>query len=465
MGGGNNIPLWVSNLRSLTSLYLRSIANGGSIPDGIQNLTSPVHLGLSDNSFNTSIPRWLYSLSHLEVLNLDFNRLRGSIPEDIQNLNSLVHLDLSRNSFNTSMPSWLYSLSHLGVLNLAGNQLTDVLPAWIFNFSSELEYLYLSQNQMHGRIPNLMTMGTQEYLAIDLSQNHTGGPMPLTSSKVYQLDLSDNQLSGSISQFLCSSPSEPMNMAALYLAKNQLSRNLPNCWSKWKNIKVLYLNYNSFGGGIPSSFGSLIFLQSLHLRSNNLSEILSLSSLHNCINLITLDLSRNKFGGNVPNWLGTNPSKLRGGITSYVEATLLLIKGKPIEYNKTLGLVNIMDLSGNSLSGYVPLEITNLSNLSNLLSLNLSNNLLDGEIPVKIGTQLQSFNSSSYISNNLCGPPLTLNCGTNGGVAIVEKNRKEDDHEMSWFYIVMAVGFIVGQYAFQMEGVPWPNIEETEHLQ
>nr|XP_048317793.1 receptor-like protein EIX2 [Ziziphus jujuba var. spinosa] len=773
---GNNIPSWVSNLRSLTSLYLSGIANGASIPDGIQNLTFLVHLDLSDNSLNTSMPSWLYSLSHLEVLNLAGNQLTGTISSEIKNMTSIITLDLSGNElqgdlptssmaqlcklkeielsvnpwnlpisqildscsgclsdslqvlnirggqiygnitnkigqfktltsldlFNNSIsgpipaslgnlsslthlelssnsisgpilaslgnisslthlelssnsisgpipaslgnlsslrvvflgynhisetlpeslgqlvnlehleiyknqiegivseahfanttslrsfsawdnrlalkvgqdwvppfqlesldmgschlgprfPMWVRSQKTLFSLVLSNTSLADVLPAWIFNFS-ELQYLDLSQNQMHGRIPNLTNMGMLEYSAIDLSQNHFEGPLPLVSSKVYELDLSDNLLSGSISQFLCSSPSEPMNMAALDLAKNRLSGKLPNCWSKWKNIQLLYLNYNSFGGGIPSSFGSLIFLQSLHLRRNNLSGIFSLSSLQNCINLVTLDLNQNKFEGNIPTWLETSPPKLRilsagfnkfhghipkelcalnslqildlsnnnlsGPIpkcfnnfsimaikvadspgfwynvsrhssTSYVEAALLLIKGKPIEYNKTLALVNIMDLSGNSLSGHIPLEITNLSNL---LSLNLSNNLLDGEIPVKIGnmrelesidfsknklsgeipqsmsslnflsylnlsynnlsgkiptgTQLQSFNSSSFVGNKLCGPPLTPNCSTNGEVTVVEKNRKEDDHEMSWFYIGMAVGFIVGFWGF-----------------
>ncbi|KAH7510549.1 hypothetical protein FEM48_ZijujUnG0115300 [Ziziphus jujuba var. spinosa] len=277
---GNNIPLWVSNLRSLTSLSLSNITVGNG----------------------------------------------GPIPEDIQNLTSLLLLDLSWNSFNTSIPSWLYSLSHLEVLNLAGNQLTDVLPVWIFNFSSELQYLDLSQNQMHGRIPNLTNMGMQEHSVIDLSQNHFEGPLPLVSSKVHELDLSDNLLSGSISQFLCSSPSEPVNLAALYLANNQLSGKLPNCWTQ---------------------------------------------------------------GGRYP----------------YVEAALLLTKGEPIEYNKTLALI-------------------------------------------PTGTQLQSFNSSSFVGNKLCGPPLTPNCSTNGEVTVVEKNRKEDDHEMSWFYIGMAVGFIVGFWGF-----------------
>ncbi|XP_015900942.3 receptor-like protein EIX1 [Ziziphus jujuba] len=208
-------------------------------------------------------------------------------------------------------PMWVRSQKSLSSLVLSNTSLADVPPDWIFHFSSELQCLDLSQNQMHGRIPNLMNIGMQDYSEINLSQNHLEGPLPLVSSKVNKLDLSDNLLSGSISQFLCCSPSEPMNMVVLYLAKNQLSGNLPNCWSKWNNIQALYLNDNSFGGGIPSSFSLFIFLQSLYLRSNNLYGILSLSSLQNCINLVTLDFSRNKFERNIPTWLGTSPSKLR----------------------------------------------------------------------------------------------------------------------------------------------------------
>uniref|UniRef100_A0A6P6FRC8 receptor-like protein EIX1 n=1 Tax=Ziziphus jujuba TaxID=326968 RepID=A0A6P6FRC8_ZIZJJ len=543
-------------------------------------MTSIITLDLSWNELQGDLPASLGNLSFLQALDISNNQMEGIVSEAhfanttrLKSLSILDNpltlkvgqdwvppfqlelLDMGSCHLGPKFPMWVRSQKTLSFLVLSNTSLADVLPAWIFNFSSELQYLDLSQNQIHGRIPTLMNMGTQEYSAIDLSQNHFEGPLPLVSSKVYELDLSDNLLSGSICQFLCSSPSEPMNMAALYLANNQLSGKLPNCWSKWKNTQVLNLNNNGFDGGIPSSFGSLIFLRSLHLRSNNLSGILSFSSLQNCINLVTLDLSRNKFEGNIPTWLGTSPAKLRfliagfnefhghipeqlcalnslqildlsnnnlfgpipkcfnnfstmaiekvedtefwynttaqDGYYSYVEAALLLLKGEPIEYNKTLALVNIIDLSGNSLSGHIPLEITNLSNL---LSLNLSNNLLDGEIPMRIdnmrelesidfsknkfsgeipqsmsslnflsylnlsynnlsgkiptGTQLQSFNSSSFVGNKLCGPPLTPNCSTNGEVIVVEKNRKKDDHEMSWFYIGMAVGFIVGFWGF-----------------
>nr|XP_048337023.1 receptor-like protein EIX1 [Ziziphus jujuba var. spinosa] len=506
------IPTSLGNLSSLTNLELFNNSISGPIPASLGNLSSLTAVSLAYNHISETLPESLGQLVNLEHLEIYKNQIEGIVSEahfaNTTNLRSfyasdnpltlkvgqdwvppfqleslymdschlgprfpmwvrsqktLYHLVLFNTSLADVLPAWIFNFSSkLEYLDLSQNQMHGRIPAWIFNFSSELEYLDLSQNQMHGRIPNLTDMGTQEYSAIDLSQNHFEGPLPLVSSKLYKLDLSDNLLSGTISQFLCSSPSQPMNMAALYLAKNRLSGKLPNCWSKWKNIQVLYLNYNSFGGGIPSSFGSFIFLRSLHLRSNNLSGILSLSDLQNCIDLVILDLSGNKFGGNIPTWLGTGPSMLRflsagfnefhghipdelcalnslqildlsnnnlsGPIpkcfnnffimaikgaespgfwysvsrrssAAYVEAALLLIKGKPIEYNRTLELVNIIDLSGNSLSGHISLEITNLSNL---LSLNLSNNLLDGKIPVKIGN-MRELESIDFSKNKLSG--------------------------------------------------------------
>ena len=97
--------------------------------------------------------------------------------------------------------------------------------------------------------------------------------------------------------------------------------------------------------------------------------------------------------------------------------------------------IESLDLSANRLSGEIPQSITSLTYLGQL---NLSKNKLIGKIPS--GTQLQSFNASSFTGNELCGSPLK-NCT----VATVPTPRHENgEHEVDWFYVSMALGFVVG---------------------
>ncbi|XP_075094884.1 receptor-like protein EIX2 [Nicotiana tabacum] len=63
-----------------------------------------------------------------------------------------------------------------------------------------------------------------------------------------------------------------------------------------------------------------------------------------------------------------------------------------------------------------------------------------GKIPV--GTQLQSFKSSSFQGNELCGLPLFANCSSGGQFPDVDTEKDEsDEDELDWFYISMAIGF------------------------
>jgi hypothetical protein len=114
-----------------------------------------------------------------------------------------------------------------------------------------------------------------------------------------------------------------------------------------------------------------------------------------------IDLSQNKFEGEIPNVIGE----------------LHALKGLNLSHNRLTGpipqsignlsIMESLDLSSNLLTGVIPEELINLNGLE---VLNLSNNHLMGEIPQ--GKQFNTFLNDSYEGNiRLCGFPLSKKCG------------------------------------------------------
>ncbi|XP_031260166.1 receptor-like protein EIX1 [Pistacia vera] len=266
----------------------------------------------------------------------------------------------------------------------------------------------------------------------------------MVSSNLIQLDLSNNSLSGSISQFLCSGKNESRATRVLNLRYNILYGELPDCWMNLQSLSVLDLDNNNFTGILPVSIGTLSSLKSLHLRNNSLSGSVLLS-LKTCTELLVLDLGENQLVGNLSTWIGKSFSnmiilnlrsnKFRGllpielchlvflqvldfaynnlsgtipscisnisallrinfsGIrnriiysdvtpTQFVEDTSVVVKGIMLQYHTTLNLVRLVDLSHNSFSGEIPVEVTNLGALQ---TFNLSHNSYTGRIPETLG--------------------------------------------------------------------------------
>ncbi|BFG29086.1 hypothetical protein CerSpe_153600 [Prunus speciosa] len=132
-----------------------------------------------------------------------------------------------------------------------------------------------------------------------------------------------------------------------------------------------------------------------------------------------------------------------------------------------LNLLRLLFLDSNTFSGVIPEQISNLKNLE---VLNLSTNLLCGIIPsslaslsflkefnvsynnlegpIPTGPQLQSFDASAFEGNpKLCGAPLPNKCRPNKDMDADNKNNKDEGnghHQLPWFYIFTALGFIVG---------------------
>ncbi len=277
---------------------------------------------------------------------------------------------------STDGPNWTYNLNwlqddspcswygitcdggHVTAISLSFNRLLGEIPAELEDLT-ELERLYLYGNQLSGSIPS--------------SLGNLG--------KLKRLDLSGNQLEGAI-------PAELGNLTEL---------------------EVLRLLYNQLSGGIPSSLGSLGKLEELDLASNPLSGPLPMS-------LTNLPLTFFHFNDtNLCEPADPTFQQWLDGI-SYTERTDLCPSEIPLEelealvalYNSTNGPnwtynsgwlgsespcswygiscseghVTAIDLPINQLSGEIPAE---LEDLTELTQLKLENNQLSGSIPPSLG--------------------------------------------------------------------------------
>ncbi|KAK3206853.1 hypothetical protein Dsin_020899 [Dipteronia sinensis] len=210
------------------------------------------------------------------------------------------------------------------------------------------------------------------------------------------------------------------NLVILKLQYNSLTGFIPSTIFNMSKIQVISMHNNRLSGHLPSSIGLRIpNLKELYLWGNELDGVIP-NSISNASQLSHLSLHRNSFSGPVPTTLG----ELRN--LQWLDLSSNQLTGEPSTQELTLlsSLINCQHLkrlvlSDNPLDGTLPISIGNLSgiqlfsannckikgnipqgigNLSNLTALALQNNELTGSIPIEIGKlrRLQVF----YLDGN-----------------------------------------------------------------
>ena len=396
--GGIPESFWV-NACKLKSLYLFNNSFSGELQVIINHLSrcgrySLQEIDLSSNQINGTLSN-LSIFSSLEIFDISENRLNGEIFEDIRFPSKLRKLWMGSNSLSgvisdfhfsgmsmlkdlylsenllalsfaenwvpsfqlhtihlrscklgPTFPKWIQTQKHFQVLDISNAGISENVPEWFWSklSSQNCRSINISYNNLKGSIPNLQVKNHCSFLY--LSSNKFDGPIPPFLKGSITIDLSNNKFSDSL-PFLCANSSDSV-LGQFDLSHNQLSGQIPDCWSNFKSLVYVDLSHNNFSGKIPTSIGSLVKLQALLLRNNSLTEDIPFS-LMNCTKLVMLDMKENRLEGLVPYWIGSKLKRL-----------------------------HVLSLQRNNFFGSLPIELCYLQNIQ-LIDLSLNN--LSGRIP------------------------------------------------------------------------------------
>ncbi|KAL3323258.1 hypothetical protein AABB24_040394 [Solanum stoloniferum] len=443
----------LTNVKKLLVLDISNNKIRGQIPNWFSGIRwdSLWYLNLSHNSLTGHLQQ--FHFHNLEYLDLQFNFLQGPIPSSICNMNNLQVLHLSHNNFSNSIPSCLGSMSNLTVLDLRRNNFTGSLPPLCAK-STSLSTIVLNDNHFEGTLPvSLLNCSGLEVL--DMRNNAINDTFPAWLGTLQQLQvliLKSNVFHGPIST--CQSTFCFPKLRIFDLSRNEFSGSLPaKIFGNFKamikldgedtgEIKYMKPSLRSMNPSYEDSVSLVIKGQDIELE--RISTIMT-----------TIDLSSNHFEGVIPKTLKDLSSLWLLNLSHNN-----LIGHIPMELGQ-LNTLEALDLSWNRLTGKIPQELTRLTFLEKL---NLSQNVLVGPIPH--GPQFNTFENDSYGGNlDLCGPPLSKQCGTSDLSHVPQPLESEDESYFfsgfTWESVVigyscgLVVGTVVWSFMFKYRRPEW----------
>ncbi|XP_071717769.1 receptor-like protein 9DC3 [Rutidosis leptorrhynchoides] len=425
-------------LRNLEVLELSSNDIHGQFPTSICNMSNLRKLYLSENSFRGVIPQCLGNITDLDRLYMYSNKLEGLLPPSICNLGRLSSLDLSNNSLGGVIPQCFGNLSNLAIMNLGNNDFHGTIPNTI-GYPGTLQWLILKGNNLQGELPN------------SLSNCHDLGV----------LDLESNYLNGTFPDWL----GGLSNLQVLNLRSNMFYGPIVTSYVvevSFQSLLVLDLSHNRFVGQLPTKYFQSFNAMKHVIRGSTMPEYLNIAVdmtvkgqdllfEYLLVNYMIIDLSSNKFEGDIPNVIG-NLISLKVLNLSHNN-----LKGEIPYALGNLSEIESLDLSCNRLTGEIPKSIAGITNLEYL---NLSENNLVGRIPE--GKQFSTFEMSSFQGNpKLCGFPLP-NCSEHPHEPQLEEDE-EEDNGFTWKVVMMGygcgtfVGLLMGYFMLSTGRPKWFN--------
>ncbi|CAD6341700.1 unnamed protein product [Miscanthus lutarioriparius] len=390
------IPSWIANLTSLIELQFSDCSLSGEVPSSIGNLKNLYSLKLYNSNFSGTLPPQMFNLTQLELLYLDSNNFHGIVElSSFLKIPQLFGLSLSNNKFTvvvdddgnssvtnrlhalrlaacniSKLPSVLRHLHSVQYLDLSNNQIHGTIPHWAWETWKSLVVLNLSHNKFN-------SIGYDSINPIDidvivLSFNLFQGPIPIPGPSTEVLDCSNNKfssiplnfgshfvsfnyfnayannLSGNIPPSICGGGTWTMDL--IDLSYNNLSGSIPSCLMEGTSVTLLKLKRNRLQGELPNNMNQDCSFEALDLSYNQIKGKLP-RSLVSCRGLEVFDIGNNHINDIFPCWLSVLPelqvlvlkaNKFAGEVGPYTAG-----EKNNCEFIK----LRILDLASNKFSG------------------------------------------------------------------------------------------------------------------
>ncbi|KAG0479088.1 hypothetical protein HPP92_013807 [Vanilla planifolia] len=259
---------------------------------------------------------------------------------------------------------------------------------------------------------------------LDVMWNQISGFIPKEIGNITSLELlllNGNQLSGHLPEELGYLP----NLDRIQIDQNQISGPIPHSFAFLNKTRHFHMNNNSLSGQIPGELSRLPSLVHLLLDNNKLTGYLP-PELSMTPKLLIVQLDNNNFSGaSIPATYGSMTKLLKlslrncslqgevpdlSGISQlgYLDLSENQLTGT-IPTNKLSSNITTIDLSNNFLGGSIP---ANFSGLPNLQRLSLENNHLNGSVPNTIWENISFTGNKTLIllyGNPVCSNPIQNN--------------------------------------------------------
>ncbi|KAF6992428.1 hypothetical protein CFC21_009416 [Triticum aestivum] len=273
------------------------------------------------------------------------------------------------------------------------------------------------------------------------------------------LSLAGNRLSGEIPPGL----GNLYNLAHLGLSSNTLSGVIPSSLGLLSNLSWLSLGYNNLSGVIPDSIWNISSLTLFSVQQNTLSGTIPPNAFDNLPSLHSIYMDNNQFHGRIP------ASIANASDVSLFQLHYNFFDGVvPPEVGRLRNL-SLLQISANLLRAQEPKDwqfITALANCSQLTSMEMGANNLEGVLPDSLSNFSTSLINLSFRENKISGSiPRDIGNLVNLGKLDISYNSFTGTFPSSFSELTNLVELYVIEN--RMSGsIPWTigNLTELNYL-